>query len=70
MSSFCCSHMAHIFLKLCREELKTLQNYTKHAENVCMYSVNIPFRVCDQCITQISILPCVGINIKLAYLDY
>ena len=70
MSSFCCNHMAHLFLKLCREELKKLQNYTKHTENVCMYSVNIPFWVCGQCITQISVLTCVGINIKLAYLDY
>ena len=47
-----------------------LQNYTKHTENVCMYSVNFPFRVCGKCITQISILTCVGINIKLVLLDH
>ena len=58
MSSFCCIHMAHLFLKLCREELEKLKNYTKYTENACMYSVNIPFRACGQCITQIS---CVGI---------
>jgi hypothetical protein len=63
------SHGSFIFKILWRRAQK-LQNYTEHTENVCMFSVSIPFRVCGQCIMQISVLICDSINIKLAYFGY